>query len=80
MKEIKMVNRKIKHECLQVISQVEKQIQQVLALRREEKALDRRKADESVYKDNDILQAKQKELENQNLNNREIKKQIDFIY
>ena len=42
--------------------------------------MDRRKHDDAVFKENDILQAKHKELENQNLNNKEIKKQIEFIY
>ena len=39
--------------------------------------MDRRKHDDTVFKENDILQAKHKELENQNLNNKEIKKQIE---
>ena len=48
--------------------------------RKEEKEFQNKKKDESIFKDNDILQAKQKELETQNLNNKEIKKQIEYIY
>jgi hypothetical protein len=41
LKSLKQSNRKLKQNCLSVITKVEKQIEQVLALRREEKAFEK---------------------------------------